>query len=211
MYSPTTFKRCFYILLLTCLAKVPLADAALIGLQPETTFAGTGDSISLDLVISGLDDFSSASLGAFDISIAFDASVLSFTSYALGNYLGDVGIAEAIDASGGGLGSSINVAEVSLLSAPDLDTLQPGAFTLATLNFSVIDLEEGAETELSLLAGLVLGDAFGQALSATTAGPASVQNLSTNVPVPGTLFLLTASLFGLLTLNRRQASLHQVK
>ena len=211
MCSATIFKRCFYILLFTCLTKVPLANAALIGLQPGTTFADTGDSISLDLVISDLGDFTAASLGAFDISIAFDASILSFTSYALGNYLGDVGIAEAIDASEGELVGAVNVAEVSLLSVPDLDALQPGAFTLATLNFTVLDLEVGADTELSLLTGFVLADASGEKLSATTTGPATVKNLLVNVPVPGTLFLLTASLLGLLTVNRCKASLHQLK
>jgi hypothetical protein len=203
MYNSTTFKRYAYILLLTCLAQAPLAHSALISLQPDTTFADTGDSISLDLVISGLGDYAPDSLGAFDISIDFDASALSFTSYVLGDFLGDVSASEAIDASGGASGGSVNVAEVSLLSAAALDTLQPGAFILATLNFSVLDLEDGAATQLSLLAGPVLADAFGFGLSATTSGPASVQSTVSGVPVPGTLLLLVTALFGWLTLNRR--------
>jgi hypothetical protein len=157
-------------------------------------------------VISGLGSSAPDSLGAFDISVGFDASALSFTSYALGNYLGDVGISEAIDASGGLLGGEINVAEVSLLSAPDLDTLQPGAFTLATLNFNVLDLEAGEETQLSVVTGFVLADAFGfLLLPATASGPASVQNSSQPVPIPGTLLLLVIALFGWLTLNRRHS------
>jgi len=209
--SFSKYKRLASALLFACLIQAPLAHSALIGLQPATTFANTGDSISLDLVISDLGSFSPDSLGAFDISVGFDASALSFTSYSLGDFLGDVDIAEAIDASGGDLGGAVNVAEVSLLSALALDTLQPGSFILATLNFNVIDLEVGMETQLSVQPGFVLADAFGFVLSATASGPASVQGGSSSVPVPGTLLLLVTSLFGWLTLKRRHSSLHQVK
>jgi hypothetical protein len=209
MPSPTSFKRYVLALLAIVFVQAPLAHSTLIGFQPDYTYASTGDSISLDLVISDLGNFGSDSLGAFDISVGFDASVLSFTSYSLGDFLGNVDLLEAIDASTGDVGGAINVAEVSLLSVLDLDTLQPGAFTLATLNFAVIDLGVGAETQLSVLSGPVTGpvlaDAFGSALSATTTGPAIVQSLSGDVPVPGTLFLLIASLFGWLTLIRFQS------
>jgi hypothetical protein len=205
MYSPTKFKRYAYILLLTCLAQAPLAHSALISLEPGTTVANTGDTFSLDLVISGLNSSGSDSLGAFDISIGFDASALSFTSYVLGDFLGDVGASEAIDASGGVSGGSVNMAEVSLLSAGVLDALQSDTFTLATLNFNVIDLEGGATTQLSFGSGPVLGDAFGFAiLPVMTSAPANIRSTSSGVPVPGTLLLLVTSLFGFLTLGRRR-------
>lgn len=202
MRQATTFKRHLYVLLLTGFLQTPLAQAALIGLQPSSLFATTGDSISLNLVVSGLGNFAPDSLGAFDISIGYDPGALSFTSYSLGNYLGNINLLEAIDGSLGNVGNAVNVAEVSLLSATGLDTLQPGAFTLATLNFNVTNLAAGALTQFSLLPGLVLGDGFGSALSATSSGPASVTG-SAAIPVPGTLFLLMASLFGWLVLKRR--------
>jgi len=208
MTTPTKIKRFAYILLLACLAQTPLAHSALISLQPSTTFADTGDSFSLDLVISGLSGSGPDSLGAFDISVDFSATALSFSGYSLGNYLGDVGASEAIDASAGPSGGSVNVAEVSLLSAGVLDALQPGAFTLATLDFNVLDLEGGASTQLSFAAGPVLGDAFGFGLTATTSAPATIQSSSTGVPVPGTLLLLVTSLFGWLTVKRSQSGLH---
>lgn len=182
--------------------QTPLAHSALIGLQPDTIFAGTGDSISFDLVISDLGNFGPDSLGAFDISVGFDASVLSFTGYSLGDFLGDVNLLEAIDASAGDVGGAVNVAEVSLLSALGLNTLQPGEFTLATLYFDVTDLAVGAVTQLSVLSGSVLGDALGSSIAATGLGSASVER----VPVPGTLALLTASMFGWLTLKRRRTA-----
>ena len=207
MRNPNAFKRNVLVLLAVCLMQTPLAHSALIGIQPGTTSANTGDLISLDLVISDLGNFAPDSLGAFDISIGFDAAALSFAGYSLGGFLGNVGLSEAIDTSAGDMGGALNIAEVSLLSAIGLDTLQPGAFTLATLNFTVINLAGGASTLLSVLPGAVLADASGFALSAIASGPARIQS----VPVPGTLLLLITSLFGWITLKRRHASLHQVK
>ena len=181
--------------------QIPFAHSALIEFQPDSILAGNGDSISFDLVISDLGSFSPDSLGAFDISIGFDASVLSFASYDLGGFLGDINLFEAVDASSGDIGGAVNVAEVSLLSAIDLDALQPDEFTLATLNFNVINLAAGAVSQLSVLSGAVLADADGASLLATTSGPASVHG----IPVPGTLFLLAAGLFGGLALKRRQS------
>lgn len=198
MHLPTLLKQHVGLLLFLYLIQTPLAHAALIELQPGTIFAGPGGSISLDLVVSGLGNSTPDSLGAFDISIGFDDSLLSFTGYSLGDFLGEVGLLEAIDASTGDIGGAVNVGEVSLLSAPALDTLQPGTFTLATLNFNLIALAPGATTQLSLLPGFVLADASGFALPATASGPVTVQNLPQGVPLPGTLLLLTASLFGML-------------
>lgn len=204
MRSATTFKRYLSILLLTGFIQAPLAHATLIALQPSLLLATTGDSISLNLVISEL---GTDSLGAFDISVGFDSSVLSFTSYSLGNYLGNINLLEAIDASAGVAGGTINVAEVSLLTALDLDALQSDGFTLATLNFNVTNLAFGTQTQLSVLSGPVLGDALGSSIAVTGLGSASVGT----IPVPGTLLLLTSAMLGWLTVKRRQSVLYQVK
>jgi len=200
MLGPIPFKRYALALLTLLLMQTPVAHATLIALQPSSMYATTGDSISLDLVISGLGNFGPDSLGAFDISVEYDPGVLTFTSYSLANFLGNIVLAEAIDSSSGNLGSAVNVAEVSLLSVIGLDTLQPGAFTLATLNFNVTNLAVGAVTQLSVLSGHVLADAYGAPLSATSTGPASVAAVS----APGTAGLLMASMFGWLTMRRRQ-------
>lgn len=207
MQSPTSIKRWIFILLLTGLFQIPVAHSALIELQPGSLNATTGDSISLDLVISGLGNFGPDSLGAFDVSVGFDPSIFAFTSYSLGGYLGDLGLLEALDASFGDLGGSINLAEVSLLSAASLDALQPGAFTLATLNFDVINLAVGAVSQLSLLSGAVLADGNGDALEARIGAAASVEGVASTVPLSGTLSLLLAALFGLFML-RSHYSLH---
>jgi hypothetical protein len=205
MFSLAPFTRYVFVLLTLCIMRSPLAHAALIELQPNPLLAATtGDSIAINLVVSGL---GTDLLGAFDVSVGFDSSALSFTSYSLGNYLGNINLLEAIDGGVGDTGSTVNVSEVSLLSAFDLDTLQPGSFTLATLNFNVINLPAGTMTQLSVLSGLVLGDALGSPIAVTGLGSTNVGT----VPVPGTLFLLAASMLGWLALKRRQFVQYQVK
>lgn len=207
MSSPTPFKRTIFVLLALCLIQASVAQSARIELLPNSIFAGTGDSISFDLAISELGDFAPDSLGAFDIDIGFDTSALSFTGYNLGNFLGNVNLLEAVDASAGNLGNAVNIAEISLLSQLQLDGLQPSAFNLATLNFDVINLAAGTVTQLSVLSGAVLGDAFGAPIAISGLGSANV----VAVPVPGTLFLLTAALFGWRSATRRRSIPNQVK
>lgn len=194
MSTLTSLKRLLTAVVLACAIPMPVANAAILSLQPDTTFATTGDSVSLDLIVSGLGDFSPDSLGVFNVSVGFDASALSFTGYSLGSFLGDLGLAEALDISAGDSGGAVNVGEVSLLDALDLDVLQPGAFILASLSFDVIDLAIGAGTKLSVLRGVVLGDAGGIALPVTVADSAAIIGRS-SVPVTGTLFLMISSLF----------------
>ena len=201
MRALTLIKPMFVTLLVLCALRAPIAHAALIELQPDALLAETGDSIALELLVSGLGNFGPDSLGAFDISVGYDPSRLSFTGYSLGDLLGDNGLADAIDASAGDVGGAVNLAEVSLLSAASLDALQPDAFVLATLQFDVINLSPSVVTQLSVLAGPVLADAFASPIAVTGLGSASV----TGVPVPGTLLLLTASVFGWLTTRRRYA------
>lgn len=210
MRTPALLNRCVSILLLTWLAQAPFAHSAIIGLQPEMGSAGTGDSISLDLVISDLGDFGPDSLGAFDISVGFDASVLSFTSYSLGGFLGDLGLFEAIDASSGDVGGAINVAEVSLLSIIDLDALQSAEFTLATLTFDVTDLAVGASTQLFIMTDAILAKADGSSLPVSSFGSPAVIQGAASVPVPGTLLLFLGALFGWNVVRRRQTSSNSV-
>lgn len=165
----------------------------IIDLAPSSILAASGDAIALDVVVS---DLGSDALGTFDISIGFDPAIFAFTSYSLGGYLGDLNLLEALDVGFGDVGGAVNVAEVSLLTALDLDALQPGAFTLVTLNFNVLDLPVGAVTQFSVLPGAVLGDANGDLLAARIGAVARVEGVEGTVPVSGTLPLLIASLLG---------------
>ncbi|MFT4518490.1 MAG: hypothetical protein ACI9JM_000871 [Halioglobus sp.] len=201
----TTFKPFIAALMLTCLAQAPLANAAFLSLQPDSNTVSNGDSLSLDIIVSGLGDFGADSLGAFDFSIGYDTSALSFTGYSLGSLLGDLGTLEAIDGSSGDNGFAVNLAEVSLLSSLSLDALQPTEFILASISFDVLDLAIGATTELALLGGAILGDSGGSSLPFTSGGPAAIEGVS-SVPLPGTLLLFVSGLLGLSAQRRSQRS-----
>jgi hypothetical protein len=162
-------------------------DAVTLSLEPATSTAGVGDSVSLDLVIDGLGDYTSDSLGDFDIDIAYDSAVLSFEGYNLGGYLGDLGLFEAFDYSLGGYApGSIGLTEVSSLEVSELDALQAGSFALATLDFTVNLLAKNAMTFVSINRVWALGDSKGNWLSVDGTSDAVI----TGVPEPMGLVLL---------------------
>lgn len=192
---PTLFdtKRLLAALAIVCMAQTSTVHAALLSLEPDTALVDNGDTVSLALVVSGLGNFTADSLGAFDVSVTYDAAALSFANYTLGDFfLGDTSLFTALDVSGGDTGGVVNVAQVSLLSAATLNIRQPDNFILAFLNFDVIGLTTGASTEVSLPGNAVLGDQNGSALPVTTGRSATI----TAVPVPGTLLLMLGGLLG---------------
>ncbi|MEJ2693424.1 MAG: hypothetical protein P8166_10310 [Candidatus Thiodiazotropha sp.] len=106
------------------LSMATLAGAVTLSLEPSASTAKVGDTVSLDLMISGLGDYIGDSLGDFDLEVMFDSSVFSFDGYSLADYLGDPGWFEAVDYSFGEYAPGrIGLTEVSLLSAAELDAL----------------------------------------------------------------------------------------
>ncbi|CAA0094440.1 Uncharacterised protein [Halioglobus japonicus] len=177
---------------LVCMAQAPVTHAALLSLQPDTSFASNGDTVSFELIVSGLGNFAPDSLGAFDLSVSYDNAVLSFADYTLGNFLGDLAGFTALDVSSGDIGAAVNLAEISLLLPASLNALQPDSFLLASLSFDVLALAPGATTSLSILDGAVLSDATGSALQASTGQPATIGA----IPLPGTLLLILSGMLG---------------
>jgi hypothetical protein len=115
------------------------AQAITLEFVPSSATIGVGDSLGVALQISGLGDFTAPSLGTFDVTVTFDPTVLAFATVTYG----DPALGDQLDLAG--LGSltttmlgvgSVNLLEVSVDSASDLDALQAGAFTLATLTFT---------------------------------------------------------------------------
>jgi hypothetical protein len=186
------------------LSMATLAGAVTLSLEPSTSTAKAGDTVSLDLMISGLGDYASDSLGDFDLEIMFDSAVFSFGGYSLAGYLGDPNWFEAIDYSFGEyVPGRIGLTEVSLLSPTELDALQPDSFTLATLNFTVDLLAKGESTLISICPALVLGDGYGNSLALDAASGATV----TGVPEPQSLLLLGVGLMALGFFNRKSKSI----
>jgi len=172
------------------------ALAITIGFEPVSQIVPVGEPVSVDLVISGLGDYSEPSLGSFDLNITYDTAILDFTGYTLGSYLGDISLWEAVDDSWGETTpGTINLAEVSLLSVSELDALQPSSFPLATLTFDTLTIGTSS-LDISITA---LGDAYGNPLSADVQSGTIAP-----VPEPATFILIGFGLGGIGILRRKR-------
>ena len=160
---------------------------------PPSQSVSLGTPVTVGLQISGLGDLVPPSLGTFDLDVSFDPTILSFSGATYGTGLDVLGLG-SLQITTPGVGT-VNLFELSFDSVDDLNTLQPGTFTLATLTFDTIGLGASA---LGFHVN-ALGDADGNSLSAVP-GVGSI----TAVPEPGTMFLLGTGLMGALLFRRRR-------
>jgi hypothetical protein len=171
--------------LVTCPAST---DALTLGVTPPSLSVDAGTSFSVDIVISGLGAFAAPSLGTFDIDLGFDPAVVNPTGAVFTTLLGDEGLGEAISAAGLIGPGQFDLFLLSLLTAAELDALQPAEFVLATVAFDALAPGVSA-LALSIQA---LGDADGNALDAAT-DDGSVRVVSqVAVPLPASVVLLGA-------------------
>lgn len=169
---------------------------------PDDMDVVIGNSFDVDLVISGLGDYSAVSLGTFDLIVSFDSSILQFDHAAFGDpILGDqldlfgLGAVTFLDDAVPG---QVSLSELSFDLEIDLNNMQPSTFTLATLFF--ISIGEG-ESLLNIADFYTLGDAAGDPLTLASVNSASI-NVKP-VPEPTTMLLFTTGLIGLAGFRRR--------
>ncbi len=161
------------------------AWAILIEFQPAAQMVKVGDSLGVDIVVSGL-SAAGEIVSAYDLDVTYDASILSATDVAFGPFLGSDLTCFALSLCSFSLAVSgvVDIAEVSLLDDDMLAAIQPDAFTLATLFFEA-------------LAGGTSAFHFDMIdVKGRNARPIGV-------PEPGTLWLLVTGLI-LIVLARRQ-------
>lgn len=168
----------------------PARAQATLEVVPSNTSPGPGESLTVDVVISGLGNLAPPSLGAFDLVLTFDPAVLAHTGTTVGTALGDEAAAEALVGIVPGAGD-VNVFEVSLLSPAQLSGSQPDGFTLFTVSFDAV---ASGSTTLGLTPTAPPGDENGRPLSVEAVVAATV-TVGRAVPIPGlsppALLLLT--------------------
>ncbi len=155
----------------------------------------------VEITISDLGAFN---LGAFDIDVSYDNSLLTFISYSLTEELGTLDGIEASDWSGGddGLGT-VNLSVFSWLNYnlyADFFSNQANDFTLGTVYFT------GDESSLAAisLSYVDLSDEYGDAIPFTVDGT-NISAVSA-VPVPGAIWLAMSGLLGCIGVRRRARS-----
>jgi hypothetical protein len=188
-------KRWLLASLLGLALAAPPAGAISIALLPATVDATVGDAFDLEVVVSGV---GTSSLGAYDLDVTFDDSLLSFSSLDFGALLG--GPVDSIQVPATLGAGVIDFAEISLLSHAELQALQGDSFTLATLHFTV---DAAGTSTVAISQALAAGGETGGALPVTSLGSARVTGVAAGaVPEPG-----AAALFGLglLAVLRRAA------
>ncbi len=174
--------------------------ALVLGFSPSSQTVSVGSSLGVDLTISGLGNFAPDSLGAFDVDVLFDNSILGFT----GAIYGDPVLGDQLDLFS--LGSftgtthtpgagAVNLFQLSFDTVSDLDTMQADSFTLATLTFDALAIGSSSLN----FGSITLSDAIGGALTANTA-PGQVNV----VPIPAAIWLFGTALLALVGLSRRR-------
>lgn len=158
--------------------------------QPNGT-AVQGNPLDVEVLILGLGDGATPSLGAFDLTLSWDPTVLGFNSIGFGGALGDEAMGEALTGVVNNPDNAM-VSEVSLLLPADLIANQSDTFTLFTVTFDTIMT---GSTPLDLTPNDPLADELGLPLTAEFIGA----NITVNRFMP-VADIPTLSQWGLLAL-----------
>jgi len=175
-----------------------------IDLVANKSAVNVGDSIEVAVRISGLNDTSAPSLGAYDVNFLFDNSLFSFDSIswgdsAKGNQLDLAGFGSLQDATSGS--GWLNLFEISFDDALELDLLQAGEFTLFSVLLNTIATGTG---NFSLVAN-TLGDAYGDNLVAGQINGTQVTTGAVSVPEPSSVLLLLVGILAIAMLRAKSA------
>lgn len=183
----------------------PAWATALLSFNPSSSLINVGDSINVEIKISGLEN--EVDLGAFDFNLNFDDAILDFTGYTLGTGLNNNDTTGSEDWSSKETSPGLfNLSEVSFLG--DF-SFQDDEFVLATVSFvgKSIGTSTLSLSDILLSSAFPLYDANGSPIMEIPAnaegGSISViANSFSAVPEPGTLYLVLMGIIGGLASRR---------
>lgn len=184
MYKKTSRLRCGWGALV--IAGLLTANTYGISLEfkPVDQTVPLGAPADFQLVISGLGDGVAPSLGTFDITVSFDASILGINGVMFGDPLQgdqlDIEGLGALFSYDDSLAGEVNQFEISIDSPETLADFQVDSFTLATVNFSTLAL---GKTSLDFTY-VLLGDENGDELTPSYLGSGSITVTSGTSTVP---------------------------
>lgn len=159
-----------------------------VSITPPSQTVHPGDPVVVTVAVSGLASGAAPSVGAFDLDVGFDGSLLQLTAVEIADALGDPGSGEAVAGSSAATDTT-NAYGVSSLSVAALDARQTDTFTLVTLYFDAL---RPGTSPLSLQVA-ALGDAFGNPLAAVVeSGAVEIALAPMPAPVVGAGGLLLA-------------------
>jgi len=176
-----------------------MADAAatpvpVVSVHTSTPTVGIGDSVVVNVEISGVTD-----LFGFQLDLAFDPMLLSFTGGASteGAFLPSGGATFFTGGTYDGVGAVTNTFDTLISAVPGVT----GSGVLATFDFTAIAAGVSALT----VGSVILVDSNLDLLDFTTSGASVKVEQSATVPEPNVLLLLAIGLAGIAFVRRRAA------
>ena len=142
-----------------------------------------GETVDVEVQIAGLDGGALPSLQSYNLTIGFDETILDFTSISYSTEL-------TPGFTGGPTEGTGTVQFTQITTETDL-TLQPDAFTLATLTFTALDVGDSALGFLSLGNASLAAQSGGGSLFPSLA---SATGATVTVPEPALLGLFALGL-----------------
>ena len=177
---------------LICSAAVPAAGATIISLSPSSGSVAVGDTFSLDVNVSDVDD-----LFGFQFDLNFDESLFTPLGITEGSFLSQGGSTDFFAGINNGTGTIEFTLGLLLGAVPGVS----GTGTLATFAFAATG-PGSAQFSLSELS--LLDSQLGELQSGATINTASVDVIASAVPEPASAGGLMLMGIGLAILARRR-------
>jgi len=185
-YTGNTMKK--LTLLLTMLFTSLSSQATLLSIDLNQDSYQVGDTLTADIVISDIEDYSDASqrlLASFEFDLSWNDTLIEYSSFTFGDKL-NVGFLGS-DQDSDVMSNSLGLTEISYdFFGSDLFAAQDGlsSFVLASIDFKVI----GDDIGVLRLSRVLLGDVYGISL------PNITVESPVDVPEPASILLILMAL-----------------